>query len=470
MNEPLKHKLFSVYGLLLKEETLRKAWKKVKENKGCAGVDKVSISRFERDEEENISQILSELKSKEYKASPVQRKYIQKKNGKKRPLGIPTIKDRIVQQALKMKLEPFFEENVFHDNSCGFRPERGAELVLKKIITRLDNGYHYVYDFDIKSYFDKIPHKKLMKVINKYVSDGTVLDMIWKWLKAGYMVDGEARETESGAPQGAVISPLLSNIYLNELDWELDKEGFQFIRYADDGVVMCKTKEELERAKKTVKRVLEELGLEIAEDKTKDIDFHDEDFDFIGFSFKHIRTGKKGNSYYVLAVSDGKLKEFKNDIKSKIKKTNTFSFEKWKEILNPFLRGKFNYMLLANKAIQEVRNKYKEQNKGMVCRAYFDHQFISKIDSKVRQRLRVSFANRGKKSARYNDGKMLTVKYPNTFFIKVMGITTGHFLLYKSLDKEITIEEYITKLENKPKRKRIHNKERRVFFEYAYTK
>lgn len=470
MNEPLKHKLCSVYGLLLKEETLRKAWKKVKKNKGCAGVDKVSISRFERDEEENISQILRELKSKEYKPSPVQRKYIPKKNGKKRPLGIPTIKDRIIQQALKKKLEPFFEENVFHDNSCGFRPERGAELVVKKIITRLDNGYHYVYDFDIKSYFDKIPHKKLMKVMNKYVSDGTVLDMIWKWLKAGYMVDGEGRETESGAPQGAVISPLLSNIYLNELDWELDKEGFQFIRYADDGVVMCKTKEELERAKETVKRVLEELGLEIAEDKTKDIDFHDDDFDFLGFSFKHIRTGKKGNSYYVLAVSDEKRKEFKNDIKSKIKKSKTFSFEKWKETLHPFLRGKFNYMLLANKAIQEVKSKYKEQNKGMVCRACFDSQFISKIDSNVRHRLRVSFANRGKKRARYKDGFMLTVKYPNTFFIKVLGITTGHFLLYKSLDKEITIDEYMTKLENKPKRKRIHNKERRVFFEYAYTK
>ncbi|MGL5980905.1 MAG: reverse transcriptase domain-containing protein, partial [Phocaeicola sp.] len=148
MNEPLKHKLFSVYGLLLKQETLELAWKKVKENRGCAGIDKVSIQEFEENLDENLSLIFTELKTKTYKPSPVQRKYIPKKNGKRRPLGIPTIKDRIIQQALKTKLEPFFEETVFHDNSCGFRPNRDAELVLKKIITRLDNGYVYIYDFD----------------------------------------------------------------------------------------------------------------------------------------------------------------------------------------------------------------------------------------------------------------------------------------------------------------------------------
>lgn len=464
MNEPLKHKLFTVYGQLLREETIKEAWKKVKDNEGCEGVDKVSITKFEKNLADNVTAIVSELKAKEYKASPVLRKYIPKKNGKRRPLGIPTIKDRIIQQALKMKLEPFFEEKVFHDNSCGFRPERGAELVLKKIITRLDNGYYYIYDFDIKSYFDKIPHKKLMKVINKYVSDGTVLDMIWKWLKAGYMEDGTTRDTISGAPQGAVISPLLSNIYLNELDWELDKGGFQFVRYADDAVVMCKTKEELQQAKELVKKVLEELGLEIAEDKTKDVDFHDDDFNFIGFKFEHLKTSKKGHTYYVLTTSDEKIKGFREEIKSKIKKSYTYSYEKWIEILNPFLRGKFNYMLIANKAIQEVRNKYQELNNGMICKACYGKGFLKTIDSNIKHRLRVAFANRGKRPARYRDGYMYTVKYNNVFFIKAMGLISGDFLYQKSLQEDLSKDEYLTRVKVKSK----GNK--KAFFEYALSK
>lgn len=192
---------------------------------------------------------------------------------KLRPLGIPTIKDRVVQQALVTKLEPFFEENVFHDNSCGFRPNRDVKLAIKKIVSRLESGYLYIYDFDIKGYFDNIPHKKLMKVLNKYVSDGTVLDMIWKTLKAGYMEDEIRYETASGTQQGGVISPLLANIYLNELDWELAKANLEFVRYADDSIVMCQTREDLEKAKVIVHETLQRLGLELAEDKSDDIDF-----------------------------------------------------------------------------------------------------------------------------------------------------------------------------------------------------
>lgn len=233
MNEPLKLKLFSVYGQLLNTKILKEAWKKVKANRGSGGIDGETIKEFEKEEDKHIEEILQSLKDRTYKPSAVRRVYIPKKNGKMRPLGIPTVRDRIVQQALVMRLEPFFEEKVFHDSSCGFRPNRDAELAIKKVMWNLEMGYVYIYDFDIKGYFDNIPHKKLMKVLNKYISDGTVLDMIWKSLKAGYMEDNILYETPKGQIQGGVASPLIANIYLNELDWELDKAGHRFVRYAD---------------------------------------------------------------------------------------------------------------------------------------------------------------------------------------------------------------------------------------------
>ena len=189
MNEPLEHKLFSVYGQILNERALTDAWDRVRANKGAGGVDGVSIAKFEEDLDGNIAGLLSDLRNKTYRPSPVRRVLIPKKNGKKRPLGIPTIRDRIVQQALVTRLSPFFEENVFHRDSCGFRPGMGAEDALKKVMWNLETGCRYVYDLDIKGYFDNIPHKRLMRVLNKYVSDGTVLDLVWRSLKAGYMLD-----------------------------------------------------------------------------------------------------------------------------------------------------------------------------------------------------------------------------------------------------------------------------------------
>ena len=313
MNEPLKHKLFSVYGQLLNRKILLEAWKRVKKNRGCGGVDGVTIKSFEEHLDENIDDILQSLKDKTYKCQPVRRVYIPKKNGKLRPLGIPTIKDRIVQQALVMRLEPFFEKEVFHDSSCGFRPNRSAELALKKVMWNLETGYTFIYNFDIKGYFDNIPHKKLMKVLNKYISDGTVLQMIWQSLKAGYMEDRIVYETPKGQMQGGVCSPLIANIYLNELDWELHKAGFRFVRYADDAIVMCKSPKELERAKAVVKRVMDELGLELSEEKTHDVDFHKDDFDYLNFTFHHmIDNKKKGHETYYVEPSDAAKKEVQN--------------------------------------------------------------------------------------------------------------------------------------------------------------
>lgn len=466
MNEPLKFKLFSVYGQILHKDVLLESFKRVKKNNGCAGVDKVSIKKFEEHLDENIETILNELKTKTYKPSPVRRKYIPKKNGKLRPLGIPTIKDRIVQQALVMKLEPFFEEKVFHENSCGFRPQRDVKLAIKKVVSRLESGYLYIYDFDIKGYFDNIPHKKLMKVINKYVSDGTVLDIIWKTLKAGYMEDEIKYETVSGTQQGGVISPLLANVYLNELDWELAKEKLEFVRYADDSIVMCKSKEELERAKVLVHDTLEKLGLELAEDKSDDIDFHEKDFDFLGFTFNHLRLNKNGDRvYYTFGPSTKSVKKFKTDIKAKTKKSWTYSFEKWKEILNPILRGKFNYFLIPFEVKKELEPILKEMGRTMYGIPTLK---ANTLDGYVRQRLRVSFSCRGKKHGGQVQGKLLTVKYGNEFFVKDMGLATGEYLKCLILSPNLSIDDFLTIQKERNKRTYTNTKDR--FFKFAYAK
>lgn len=273
---------------MLSYKRLEEAWKHVKENHGAGGVDKISINKFEKHQEQYISEILNELKAKTYRPSPAMRTYIKKKNGKQRPLGIPTIKDRVVQQTLVNIITPFFEENVFHDNSCGYRPKRNAELAIKKVVSRLEYEYYYIYDFDVKGCFDNIPHKKLMKVISKYISDGTVLDLIWRWLKAGYMEEEKYNETTTGVQQGGVISPLLMNCYLNELDWEVDKAGLEMIRYADDSIAMCKTVEALEKAETLVNEVIEKLGLELSPEKTHKVDFHKNSFEYLNYVFQHI--------------------------------------------------------------------------------------------------------------------------------------------------------------------------------------
>lgn len=466
MNEPLKLKLFSVYGQILHKNVLMEAWKHVKRNKGCGGIDKISIKDFEKNLDERIDELLNELKTKTYKPSPVARKYIPKKNGKLRPLGIPTIKDRIVQQAVVDKLQPFFEEKVFHDNSCGFRPNRDVELAIKKVLCRIEYGHLYIYDFDIKGYFDNIPHKKLMKVINKYVSDGTILDMIWKWLKAGYMEDNIRYEQLTGTQQGGVISPLLANIYLNELDWELEKAHLQFVRYADDSIVMCKSKEDLERAKQLVKEVLERLGLELADDKTDEIDFHKDDFDFLGFTFEHLKVSKKGKTYYTIKANEKSIKKFKSDIKSMTPKNCTFSFEKWAKILNPVLRGKFNYFQIISRACKEVKETMEKD--GNPFHGY-PHMNYDILDSYVRQRLRVNFSCRGKKHGGVRQGKMLTVKYGNEFFIKDMKLVTGKYLNNLVYNSTLTIEEYIEKLRKKNP-PIYHYGAKDGFFKHAYAK
>ena len=379
MNNPMKLKYHSLYGQLLQDRVLMNAWKKVKANRGSGGIDGVTIKEYAKNEQENVLELLEKLKAKEYKPTPVRRVYIPKKDGKKRPLGIPTLEDRIVQQALTDILMPKYEKLVFHNWSMGYRPGRGVESALQVIIKNIELGRNWIYDCDIKGFFDNIPHKKLMKVLNKVIADGTVLDLIWSWLKCGYMEDGKYYNTKAGQPQGGVISPLLANVYLNELDWELHKAKIYFVRYADDFLLFCETEEEVTRAGNIAKSVIESLGLEVAMNKTKVVDFKNDDFDFLGFHFNHWRTSKNGKDYYSIVPTEKSIKTFKKAIKDKTQRKWTKPKEEWIKDINPIIVGKTNYLLNVYKALKVFEGRIQTH-----CVIHAMSTYLDKMDSYVR--------------------------------------------------------------------------------------
>lgn len=456
MNEELKFKMHSVYGQLLVERKLMDAWKQVKSNKGSGGVDDVSIKSFTANEEKNIVKLLEQLRDKSYKPTPVKRVYIPKKNGKSRPLGIPTIKDRIVQQSVVNVLNPKFEKEIFHKWSCGYREGLGAERTMQIILWNIETGYDHIFDCDIKGFFDNIPHKKLMRILTKYVSDGSVLDMIWKWLRAGYMENGSYNDTLSGTPQGGVISPLLANIYLNELDWELEKEGVRFVRYADDFLLFSKTEEEIKRAGMIAKSVIENLGLEVSMEKTKFVDFKKDDFDFIGFTFKHWRYRKKdGSRYFIVLPTEVSWKGFKQKIKEKTSKTLTLSTEVWLERLNPIIRGKVNYYLNVHKAVL-ANESYGQQSHCIVTAL---GRKLKEIDGFIRRRLRVAMIH---KNTNQRKGIMMSKRWNNEYFARI-GLIPAKWLYFNKMngyELEAYIQDYNQKAA-KVLHSKIANKQKR---------
>lgn len=445
MNQELKFKWHSVYGQILFDRKLKTAWEKVKSNNGAGGIDGETVQSYASNEEKNLSQLLQKLRLKEYTPSPVRRKYIPKKNGKLRPLGIPNIEDRIVQQAVVNVLEPKCEEFIFHKWSCGYRPNLGAKRVMQIITWNIESGYNYIYDCDIKGFFDNIPHKKLMRVLNKYIADGTVLDLIWKWLKAGYMEEGKYHKVESGTPQGGVISPLLANLFLNELDWELETQGIHFVRYADDFLLFSKTKEDIVRAESITKQKLAELGLEISIEKTKIVDFNHDDFDFLGFTFEHWRKRKKdGKPYYIAKPKDSTWKDFRQKIKDKTKKTLTFSKEVWIERVNQVIRGKVNYFLTLWNAI----NENKKYGREFSCFFNVIKDDLLAIDSFIRRRLRVAMIHDHPSQRK---GHKMKTKWGIEFFARIGLVPT--FQYYYGKQYGHTIEGYIQYMKEKQEKK-----------------
>src|SRR5271157_4042233 len=260
-------KWFSLMDKVFAPKTLAAAWTKVRANKGAAGVDGQSIERFAAKAEDYLAELSAALREGSYRPQAVKRVDIPKGDGRTRPLGIPTVKDRIVQQAVRLMIEPIFESR-FRDGSYGFRPGRGCHDALREIDRLIKDGYAHVVDADLAGYFDSIPHDRLMARVEEKVSDGRVLDLIRGWLKADILKGLEKWTPTRGSPQGAVISPLLANIYLDPLDAFMAGRGYRMARFADDFVILCRTREEADAALADVRAWVSENGLALHPEKT----------------------------------------------------------------------------------------------------------------------------------------------------------------------------------------------------------
>ena len=332
-------KWFSLMDKVFAPKTLALAWEKVRANRGAAGVDGQSIERFAAKAEPYLAELATALRTGTYRPEAVKRVEIPKGDGKTRPLGIPTVKDRIVQQAVRLVIEPIFEAT-FAEGSYGFRPRRGCHDALREVDRLIKAGYAFVVDADLKSYFDTIPHARLMARIEARISDGRVLDLIRGWLNADILTGLERWTPTGGTPQGAVLSPLLANIYLHPLDVALAERGFHMVRDADDFVILTRTRAEAEDALALVETWVTENGLTLHPTKTHVGDCRQpgQGFEFLGYRFE---AGRR----FVRKKSLDRLKE---TIRGKTQRTRGQSLGFVVADLNRTLRGWFGYFKHAH--------------------------------------------------------------------------------------------------------------------------
>lgn len=386
-------------------KNLNIAAEKVIENSGCAGIDGQTTAMFERHKENEVRRLQKELEDDTYRPQAAKRTWIEKPGGKElRPLGIPTVRDRVVQNAMRHVIEPIFERD-FAPHSYGFRPGRGCKDALRAVEGLLESGHHYVVDADLKSYFDTIPHDKLMERMKQKISDGRTLKLIESFLKAGVMDGLKGWESgEEGTPQGAVISPLLANIYLNPLDWKMEEEGWKMVRYADDFVILCQREEEARAVLETVQKWVEENGLTLHPEKTRIVDASQPGgFDFLGYHFERGMKWPRKKS----------VKNLKRKIHGKTHRNEGRSLAAICSDLNETLRGWLNYFKHSKRTA------------------------FGTIDSYVRGRLRGILRKRQHKKGRAR-GKDHHL-WPKTYFtaLGLFSLNDAHIAACQSRYREI---------------------------------
>jgi RNA-directed DNA polymerase len=383
------NKWFSLIDKVYRPSTLQAAWRQVRANKGAAGIDGQSVERFAANEQEYLSELAKDLEQGKYQPQAVRRVEIPKAGGKTRPLGIPTVKDRIVQTAVKRVIEPILEKE-FLPMSYGFRPGKGCKDALREVDECLREGYTHVVDADLKGYFDSIPHELLKTRIQEHISDGRVLQLMTSWLQQDIVRDLERWTPTAGTPQGAVISPLLANLYLHPLDVKMSELGYRMVRYADDFVILCTSAPQAQAALEEVKAWVEENGLSLHPDKTHvgDCLVPGQGFEFLGYRFE--AGGRR--------VRDKSLQRLKDKVREKTRRTRGDSMRTIIEDLSPMLRGWFGYFKHAHR-----------------------HTF-STLDGLIRRRLRAILRKQEKRPGMgrcYEDHR----RWPNAYFAN-LGLFT----------------------------------------------
>lgn len=373
-------KWFSLMDKVYSKPNLLSSFEKVRRNGGSAGADHQRIEQFEKKLEENLDELHSKLKEDKYHPQPVKRVWIPKPGSReKRPLGIPTVRDRVVQTALRNVLEPIFERD-FAKHSYGFRPGRNCKQALSRVWKLLKEGYIFVVDADLKSYFDTIPQEPLLELIGRKVSDGRVIDLLKAYLNQNVLDGARSWTPEGGTPQGAVISPLLANIYLDPLDHLMEDAGIEMTRFADDFVLMCRSRKDAEEALEQVKIWVESAGLTLHPDKTRIVDTtQGEGFDFLGYHFERGYTWPRKKS----------LDKLKDSIRAKTRRTRGNSLQAIITDVNRTLTGWSGYFR-------------------------FSHGGYRSLDSWIRMRLRSILRKQSKRKGR-GRGRDHN-RWPNSFF------------------------------------------------------